>query len=165
MPAFMRTKAIESDLSYHISKPFKPSPMTAATKEWIAEMKQAVEDDPVVLVAYVHTLYAGLLAGGQIIRGWVVKAFGGGVKLFEFDDPKTTLEDFKGAVNRLALNRDEKDRVILYKRRVFEANDRVFAELRQSHVYRKRVRDVLAMIVGVLLVLILLRFALLRFGG
>lgn len=160
-PQLLRTQAFQQDLSHYFRDDPLPPP-TKATQEYVNEMRDVVERDPIALIAYAQCLYMGLFFGGAIVKGWVARAFGivkgDGVRIFEFDqvsDRDRFVVRYRETLNSIALTREEKDLVIDRKKRVFQCNDAIFQELRQGRAYRNRVAVMLARFaVGVVLLLL-----------
>lgn len=163
-----RTAAFEMDLSYYDdadqlqpSTNTDPSPATIA---YIAEMKRVIDTDPILVIAYTQTLYMGILAGGAIIRRWLINAFNlnppEGVAIFDFSstipDTAAFKETYKDAINSISLTAEQKARIINQKKRVFECNNELIKEVCWSHAYRRRICSLFLKLVAVLIAALLL---------
>lgn len=154
-PALLRARAFERDLAFYFADEPLPPP-SAATRAHVAELRAAVREDPVVLVAYSQTLYMALLAGGAALDKWVRVAFGvgdEGTRIFNFRDTISNVPQFRKqyneTLNSIALTRQQKDAIIERKKRIFELNDAIFSELRQTAAYRTRVLAVVMRVLAV----------------
>ena len=115
-------------------------------------------------------MYGGMFAGGQIIRGWCIRAFGlkgkDGVYAFDFSetipDHSAYLLRYNEALNSLSLTREDRDMLIEEKRHIFEMNEALFSELRSAQEYRRRVYVLLAGIFLILCIVLWCIRALLR---
>lgn len=145
----LRTAAFEEDLRYYYGEDFakRIGPPSQATAEYIQEFKECVDQDPTLIIAYCQTMYLAMFGGGAIVKKWISSAFapppGKGSKIFDFsdtiDDVREFQREYNDAVNRIALTRKEKDRLIERKRKIFADNDTIFAEIRGSRTYNMRV--------------------------
>lgn len=163
----LRTEAFEKDMRYYYSLDVKstswPLP-SEATQKYIETMTAEIEKDPVLLIAYTQTMYMAVFAGGNILRKWIGKAFGYGdgvgVAAFDFSatvtDTKAFVKSYDGALNRIALTEEEKERIIACKKRIFDMNDTIFQELRTTKTYIMRVLFLLAQFCGGLVLIWLL---------
>ncbi|CDF38541.1 unnamed protein product [Chondrus crispus] len=151
-PQLLRTGAFEDDLRFYYGSDFEKRimPPSKATADYIKNFVQSIENDPVCIIAYCYTMYLGMFGGGPIVKRWVRSAFslppGKGTKIFEFSDtipdiPKFKKE-YKDAMDRIALSRDEKERIVEMKKQVFAHNDTIFAEIRKTATYNRRVISV-----------------------
>jgi heme oxygenase len=107
-------------------------------------------------------MYVGMFAGGQIVRGWCKTALrlknDDGTKALDFSATIPDVKEFRrgrynDAFNSLQLTREERDSIIEQKRRIFELNNTIFAELRASAEYRSRIAFVLACMLGLAIVI------------
>lgn len=104
-----------------------------------------------MLIAQCQTMYMALFGGGVFVKKWIRNAFkypdGVGTAIFDFshtiDDVSLFQQQYYDAINRISLSRMDKNAIIEHKKRVFQYNDTIFEELRESTVYTQRVRDVL----------------------
>lgn len=165
-----RTAAFEADLIHYFGHDFRSviPPPGAAVRAYISELRAATADEPVLLVAYVHSLYLALLAGGGVLSRWLVTAFSltppTGVAIFDFPaiaDRGQFRADFRDAINSIPLSRSERERIIAQKMRVFDGNDRIFREVASSVTYRwQLVRAIFLALFCGLLVLVMMRWIL-----
>eukprot|EP00172_Hildenbrandia_rubra_P001045 Plantae.Rhodophyta-Hildenbrandia_rubra.ctg16272.p1 GENE.Plantae.Rhodophyta-Hildenbrandia_rubra.ctg16272~~Plantae.Rhodophyta-Hildenbrandia_rubra.ctg16272.p1 ORF type:complete len:264 (+),score=50.53 Plantae.Rhodophyta-Hildenbrandia_rubra.ctg16272:119-910(+) len=144
----LRTKAFEQDLEFYYGKDWRismGSPSEAA-KKYVCRIKEMTRKDPLVLIAYAQTMYLAIIAGGSIVRAWCEEALelkqdGKGVAIFKFekiDNMKAFKIRYNETVNSLRLERDEKERIIEEKKKIFALNDEVIREVRQKDLYRQR---------------------------
>lgn len=148
-PQLLRTSAFEDDLRYYYGSDFEQriTPPSKATADYIRNFEKCVDDNPVCLIAYCHTMYLAIFAGGSILKKWVRSGFnlppGKGTKVFDFSDTISDVikfrKEYNGAMNRIALSRDEKERIIATKMQIFEANNAIFAEIRGNSAYKSHV--------------------------
>lgn len=158
-----RTTAFEHDLSYFYNDDPEnraPAP-SAATAAYIADMRKAIHEDPVVLIAYSQTFYMGLLSGGLVLRRWITKAFQltppAGVAIFDFthsvsSDVTSLKQGYTDAINSIALTHAQKARLVQQKKKIFESNNQLIKEVCWSSAYRHRLLSLLLKILVVLAV-------------
>jgi len=107
-------------------------------------MKQLSVDNPILLLAYVHSMYLALLAGGQIIKRIVRRTLGlekgSGLCVFEFDDSSRLdmKRKFMDSINRLPLSREDKEAIIEEKVIVFRMNNLIVEGIRPTLINYKR---------------------------
>jgi heme oxygenase len=106
-------------------------------------------------------MYVGMFAGGQIVRGWCKTALrlrdDEGTKAFDFSATIPDVKEFRQtryneAFNSLQLTQNERDSIIEQKRKIFEMNNKIFAELRTTAEYRSRVAFVFTCLLGIAIV-------------
>lgn len=164
----LRTAAFEEDLRYYYGEDFpkRIGTPSKATAEYIQTFKECVDQDPMLIIAYCHTMYLGMFGGGPIVKKWIDSTFapppGKGSKIFDFSDTIDDVTEFQReyneAVNRIALTREEKDRLIQRKRKIFADNDTIMAEVRGSRTYNRR----LLLVVCVFLLIAVVAYCLIR---
>lgn len=154
-----RTRMFERDLEYYFPSGEIPPP-SEATREYVAELKSSVDDDPVLLIAYTQAMYLALISGGSIIRRWVVNAFGLtpplGCAIYDFSETISDVSKFKSrftdAVNSIALSDAQKERIIRQKQRVFERNNSIIREVCLSVQFQQRLRAILVRVIVVIVI-------------
>ena len=167
-PALRRARAFERDLAFYRGPRWRAAlgAPSAATVAYLERLTSVCRADPLLLLAYAQTMYMGLLAGGRIVRGWLQSAMGlqgdEGLAIFDFaelGDVKAFRKRFSEGLNALQLTREEKERVIAEKKKVFEMNNRILKEAAQSALYKRQVIFMIARIV----LLVVLLFLILRY--
>lgn len=109
-------------------------------------------------------MYSALFGGGVFIARWCKLAFrlrgGEGTAAFDFSDNISDLAAFRkrysAAINGLVLTREEKDEMFKARIDVFDMNETIFAELRTSVEYRRRVRNVIYVLLAALVFILAL---------
>lgn len=140
-----RTKAFEKDLEYYYGEGFREmiKTLTPMTREYVEEIRKDVKEDPIRLIAYCQTMHMAILAGGSIVKTWVERGFGkGNAQVFDMgskEQVKALKTQYHESLNCISLTREERDRIIEKKLRVFVLNDRLFEELRTSQLYKRRI--------------------------
>jgi len=101
-------------------------------------VQDLAEKDPTMLIAYIHSMYMALLAGGQIIKKIVQKSLGmsgdEGLSIFEFDtvNSKELRALITDSINNMEFTRDQKDRIIREKIAVFGMNNSIVNSIQPS---------------------------------
>lgn len=158
-----RTQSFHRDLTYyyHLPLPCLPAPSPAAAA-YIADLRAAVHREPILLLAYTHSMYMALLSGGRVMKQCVVTAFGlkppDGVAVFDFAPAIPHVDRFKStyrdAINSLALSDAQKFRIVEQKKKVFEGNNAIMKEVCWSNVSRRRMAVCACRVVAALLVVL-----------
>lgn len=114
-------------------------------------------------------MYCALFGGGLFFARWCKFAFrlrgGEGTAAFDFShtipDMRAFRNRYSAALNGLVLTRKEKDEIFQARIDVFDMNETIFAELRSSFEYRRRVRNVVyALLAGLAFIVALLAWRL-----
>jgi heme oxygenase len=150
-----RTKAFERDLQFYLGDDWK-SHVSSSTyaKEYCSRIEYVIANEPTLLVAYVHSMYLALLAGGQIIKRIVKKTLGltdeQGLDLFNFDAVERTelRRSIKATIDGLQLSRQQKDAIIEEKIRVFRMNNAIANNIQTSWVHYKRIFKFVVLAIG-----------------
>lgn len=148
-PVLARTKPLESDLAffYHLESQEKFAqkfihPRLEHETSFINHINEVVPSKPYLLLAYGHTLYLALFAGGRIMRSKLTKSTGlfpvvpgvsqeevaaKGTNLFRFavDDEDSLRLDFKRRyelATRNNLTEEEKQEIIQESEEIFKRN-------------------------------------------
>lgn len=114
------------------------------------------------------TMYVGMFAGGQVVKSWCQRAFrledGKGTRAYDFSETIPDIRAFRrrydDALNSLTLTSEDRDAIVQQKIEIFEMNNKLIGELRQTTEYRRRVAIVVAFFLVVLLLLYALASAL-----
>lgn len=135
----LRTEAFERDLEFFLGPEWKQrvKPSTQA-QAYCDRIFEVADTQPILLVAYVHTMYLALTAGGQILKGLIRRTLGlsgdNGLGIFEFSDlkhqelRKLILE----RINGLELSQVERDAIIQEAVRIFQMNNSLAANVKLS---------------------------------
>lgn len=140
-----RKEAFERDLEYFLgsdwSENIRPS---IPAQAYCDRLYEIADTNPVLLIAYIHSMYLALLAGGQILKRIIKKTLGLsgelGLSLFEFEDinRKELRRQILSIVDGLNLSRQEKDAIIEEKFRVFDMNNKLARNIKPSWQSYKR---------------------------
>lgn len=158
-----RTKAFEKDLQYYLGSDWQGKlELTEPTKKYCDRIIAAAKEDPTLLVAYSHSMYLALLAGGQIIKRIVRKTLGlpneEGLAIFDFpgSDRKDVKDHLKYNINCLDLTRSQKDMILKEKRLCFQMNNAIAESVQLKPSSFKRLFMLLILLLaGFLLILFL----------
>ncbi|VVT45950.1 uncharacterized protein SAPINGB_P000972 [Magnusiomyces paraingens] len=149
-PALARTEALELDLSFYYhtesAEAFAQkyqNPVMSEQISMLKHMKDVLHEKPYLILAYAHTLYLALFAGGRIMRSSVAKSTGlfpvvpgktqeevsaNGTHLFKFpmvDDEDALRLDFKRRfelATRNSLSEEQKLEIIAESEEIFRRN-------------------------------------------
>ena len=132
----LRERALEQDLEFHLGAGWREqiTPLPA-TERYTARLREVARTWPAGFVAHHYLRYLGDLSGGQIIRRIMERTYGfetDGVRFYIFDQipkPKPFKDDYRAAMDALALDDDEKLRFIDEVSDAFRFNKNVFVEL------------------------------------
>ncbi|MGW8379587.1 biliverdin-producing heme oxygenase [Streptomyces sp. ODS28] len=108
-----------------------------ATARYARRVREVARDWPGGYVAHHYTRYLGDLSGGQIIRGTAEKTWGfarkgDGVRFYVFEDianPAAFKREYRTALDEIAADDLEKQRIVAECRNAFALNTAVFADL------------------------------------
>jgi heme oxygenase len=140
-PGLARRAALERDLAHLYGARWRaagePLPATAAYADRI---ERVAREWPAGYVAHHYTRYLGDLSGGQVIRGiaertWGFERGGDGVRFYVFDDipnPARFKREYRAALDALAVDALEAQRVVDECRRAFRCNTAMFADLARA---------------------------------
>lgn len=127
-----RAEHFEKDMEFFLGHQWRStSTISKPCQIYCDRILQVGENEPILMIAYVHTMYMALLAGGQILKKIISKSLGidgsTGLSIFEFygisqAELKYSIND---AINSLTLDRDTKDKILLEKIRIFQMNDAI----------------------------------------
>lgn len=134
-----RTPGARADMTYYLTSERRQQleeswkENSGACSEYLKRLEWIEANDPVLIIAYVYHLYAGILAGGQIIKRMVQKAMGlkklgqEGVEIFCLPDgtiAKLFMKEYKKIFNEeLDLTEEEEARVMKEGNEVFRLNN------------------------------------------
>jgi len=140
-----RTEGFESDLEFFLGADWKniikPS---ATTTAYCARLNQITAENPLLLIAYIHSMYLGLLAGGQMIKRIMRRTLGvkdgEGLRIFDFvcDSRIQLKKAFMTSINELPLSRDDKEAIVKEKVIVFRMNNLIIENIKPSLTNYKR---------------------------
>ncbi|KAF8477315.1 hypothetical protein BDZ91DRAFT_709045 [Kalaharituber pfeilii] len=158
-PYLMRTSALLRDLAFYFSLPSPEaalikfsSPTTPQRKAYVAHVRAAIAKEPLVIIAYAHTMYLALFAGGKIIKSRMLATTGffpkmegmtreecqkAGTNLFEWEGVEKGREDEMvrgGFKRRLAsvegeVTEEERKAIVQEAREIFLQNGLLINEL------------------------------------
>jgi heme oxygenase len=138
-PELERRGALERDLDALAGAQWRtviaPAP---ATERYCARIREVCTTWSGGFVAHHYTRYMGDLSGGQIIRGAVQRAYGladgHGVRFYEFpalDDIAAFKDDYRGRLDRMPWDDDERSRIIAEMLLAYDHNLAVLTDLEQ----------------------------------
>ncbi|WP_395242759.1 heme oxygenase (biliverdin-producing) [Agromyces sp. MMS24-K17] len=135
-PALARLAAIEADLDALGASDWREThPALPATAAYAAHLR-AVADDDVRYLAHHYTRYLGDLSGGQAIAALVARHYGATPEQLGFyrfdlgeDGPVRYKRKYRAAMNALALQPTEVDRLVAEVRESFRYNSAIFEAL------------------------------------
>ncbi|QEO15630.1 biliverdin-producing heme oxygenase [Agromyces intestinalis] len=135
-PALARMAAIESDLAALGASDWRAShPPLPATAEYAAHLR-AIADDDVRYLAHHYTRYLGDLSGGQAIAALVGRHYDATpeqLSFYRFDlgdeGPVRYKRRYREAMNALALDPEQVDRLVDEVRASFRFNSAIFEAL------------------------------------
>ncbi|ELU15215.1 hypothetical protein CAPTEDRAFT_187199 [Capitella teleta] len=129
-----RAEAFEKDLSFFLGPNWmgRVEPSLPA-KEYCDRILAISENSPVLLIAYVHSMYLAILGGGKALKKVIQKTLGlvgnEGLAAYEVSDSEETClrlgNELIDCINHLPLNAEEKERILDEKRRVFVMNNAI----------------------------------------
>jgi len=161
-PRMYRASALEQDVTYFLGENWsdreEPSP---PTKKYVSRIEYIAGSNPVLLIAYAHSMFLASLAGGQILGAIVKRTLGlsgdEGLAFFDYGDinTKTLRADFKEKVNALDLDRETKDRIIEEKKLVFKMNNEIASQVQLSIKGFGRILKFLLILIVILIFLVL----------
>lgn len=148
-----RTPGARADMTYYLTSERRQQleeswkANSGACSEYLQRLEWIEANDPVLIIAYVYHLYAGMLAGGQIIKRMVKKAMGlkksgeKGVEIFCLPDgiiAKLFMAEWKKMLNEeLDLKEEEEARVIKEGNEVFRLNDALIETIKGTEAWAK----------------------------
>lgn len=149
-PALVRTGPLEQDLSFYYNMETPEAfalkyqnPVMSEQIDMVSHMSQVLHEKPHLILAYAHTLYLALFAGGRIMRSSVTKSTGLfpivpgktqdevsalGTNLFQFplvDDEDALRLDFKRRYElstRNNLTEEQKLEIVAESEEIFRRN-------------------------------------------
>jgi len=132
-----RRVSLEKDLEYFYGENWKTSiTISNATQLYVDRINMISQDKPELLVAHAYTRYLGDLSGGQILKKIAQRAMnlsdGKGLSFYEFDevdDEQQFKQNYKKALDSLALDLQLADQVVAEANLSFTMNMKMFQEL------------------------------------
>lgn len=121
-PALARTEPLRSDLNfYYHEDPSKfEEPVLKEQIEFVQYIRKAIAEKPHLALAYGHTMYLALFAGGRILRSNIMRAAG----LFPQVEGLTTEEVALKGTNLFRFEVDDEDALRLQFKSRFELSTR-----------------------------------------
>jgi len=135
-PELARSAALTADLEYLVGPDWADEiPTVPATDAYGARIRE-VADWSGGLLAHHYVRYMGDLSGGQILGRVVARVYelpdGFGTAAYRFEDidsPKRFKDDYRVALDELAWDAEERDRVAAEAVVAFDCNTAIFREL------------------------------------
>lgn len=144
-PAMVRTGPLEKDLLFYYdgAREKFETPIMGKQIEFVEHIRKSIKEKPHLALAYGHTMYLALFAGGRILRSSIMKSAGlfpqvegltteevalRGTNLFRFEeieDEDQLRMDFKSRyelATRSALTEQEKREIIDESMEIFQRN-------------------------------------------
>lgn len=89
-PELYRTPALEQDLHFLAGPDWQRTvPVMAASRAYVARIRQVAADEPVRLIGHLYTRYLGDLSGGQVLARIAARSLGlargAGLDFYEFE--------------------------------------------------------------------------------
>lgn len=160
-PRMYRAAALEQDVAFFLGENWsdmeEPSP---PTKKYLSRIEYVAGSNPVLLIAYAHSMFLASLAGGQILGAIVKRTLGlsgdEGLAFFDYGDinTKALRAEFKEKVNALDIDRETKDRIIEEKKLVFKMNNEIASQVKLSLEGFKRILKLLLIVVLIICALV-----------
>nr|XP_009857539.1 heme oxygenase-like [Ciona intestinalis] len=166
-PAFGRVSFFERDLEFYLGSQWKRllTPSDAAM-EYVSHIEDITENEPILLVAYVHTMYLAIFSGGFILKKIIKTTLNlnesEGVNIFDTAEGESRLklkQLIKTRINAMDFDRSTKDLIIQEKLDIFAKNNQIVSNLKPKISSFKRL---LLLVCLVLVVLCVLGYALLK---
>lgn len=136
-PELHRKATLEQDLQYYFGSNWRDQIMpSAATKEYVARIREIGNTAPELLVAHSYTRYIGDLSGGQILKKIAQKAMnlgeGEGTAFYEFEhisDEKAFKSRYRANLDEMPIDDATADRIVQEAIDAFGMNMKMFQEL------------------------------------
>lgn len=135
--ALARSTAFESDLRFFaaregVMRATRPDPVPAI-EDWCARVSSLSQDDPVLLIAHIHTMYSAFLFGGRVIRSMQRRAMGlaedeGGAIFCFPSGPSELKEALRIALDSLDISDEDRVKLCQEKGDVFRRSDSVIEQ-------------------------------------
>ncbi|KAB8168540.1 biliverdin-producing heme oxygenase [Streptomyces sp. 3MP-14] len=138
-PELFRVPALERDLDHlHGGADWRATVHALPTTErYAARVREVAETWPGGYVAHHYTRYLGDLSGGQVVRSvaektWGLERRGDGVRFYVFDEvpnPAAFKREYRTALDAIAVDEAERERVVGECRLAFGLNIALLSEL------------------------------------
>lgn len=138
-PSLRRKEALETDMEYYFGPEWRSTvEPTAATRKYMARVREVAASEPYLLVAHMYTRYLGDLFGGQMMGGMARRSLnldaGCGTAFYTFDEIpaaeiKPFIEEWYTELNKLDLTEEQKQKIVDEGNLVFALNIELFEEL------------------------------------
>jgi len=132
MPELSRKEAFEKDLEYYLGINWCQFEPSKVVNDYVSHIYTVTDDEPELLIAYIHTMYLAILSGGYIIKKLVIRTLGidgsHGISSLEIPSNVSRLElknHIKNCINKMELDRSLKDRIIQEKIWIFKQNNAI----------------------------------------
>ncbi|ELU13716.1 hypothetical protein CAPTEDRAFT_26888, partial [Capitella teleta] len=157
-----RAEAFEQDVSFYLGSDWRGHVQPSLpAKEYCDRIMEISEKTPILLIAYVHSMYLAILAGGQIIKKIIRRSLGlvgnDGLAIFEFSESEESRLKLKkilmDCINQLPLDREEKEEILVEKRRVFAMNNAIANNVQPTAKSFSRIIKIVLIIIIVFLII------------
>jgi len=136
-PELRRMPALDLDMEFFYGPSWRETVRpTAATRLYVARIREIARSQPLLLVGHQYTRYLGDLFGGQMMGGMARRSLalpdGLGTSFYTFDqipEAKVFIEGWYSKLNDLPLSPSEKQMIVDEANRVFSLNIALFDEL------------------------------------
>lgn len=147
-----RTPGFEADMHYYLTterrkelKVMQENGDIPALDEYLQYLDKISKEDPVLILTFVYHQYAGILAGGQLIKAMVRKAMGlskdtnEGVACFCIKDdtaPKGVMARLRQILNEdIDLSEEERKKLVDEGATVFQLNDQLIGSISGTNAW------------------------------
>jgi len=157
-PRWFRAAQLEQDVAFFLGPKYDAEPSPAA-KKYLDRISYVVSTDPLLLVAYAHSMFLASLAGGQILGAIVKRTLGlstdEGLAFFDYGDvnSKSLRSEFKTKIDEIEINDKDKDRLIEEKKLVFRMNNEIASQVKLSWNGFSRIMKLVLLFILVVLTL------------
>lgn len=141
LSALERHDALVKDCEFYFGENWKDNIYpTAATKQYIARIREVAHEDPKLLVGHHYTRYLGDLSGGQILRNIAENAMNltdGGLEFYDFpeiEDKKAYKQMYRETLNKLPVDQSDVNAIITEANYAFRLNMYMFEEMEGDYL-------------------------------
>jgi heme oxygenase len=135
--ALRRCGPLEADMAFFHGPRWRETVQpSAATRLYVARVREVARASPRLLVGHMYTRYLGDLFGGQMMGAMARRSLGldgsEGTAFYSFEEiaePKVFIEGWYARLNALGLDEAEQAAVVAEANRVFSLNIALFDEL------------------------------------
>lgn len=157
LPELTRKSAFEQDLEFFLGAGWRENgkPSQAAL-DYAAHICTATDEEPELLLAYIHTMYLAILSGGYILKKLITNSLGisgedGGVAGLEIPPGATRAQlkhHIKSSIDQMDLDPDLKERIVQEKISIFRRNNTIVASIKPTWSSGARIFKLLSVFVG-----------------